>query len=148
MISGPDGVGDGSFVNPTRGWRQQVERLQKEALVFYFVLKHPRVPWYARLVAACTAAYLLSPLQLIPSFIPVIGFLDDLLVFIVGVKLLRKLIAPNVFAECSELAEAAQMRQKIEIRSMVAVIGLAVVVLLVLLATVAATALVAAYVYR
>ena len=61
-------------------WWRQAQRVQKQAHVFYFVFKHPRNPWYAKMIAACTAGYLLSPVQLIPSFIPGIGFLDDLLV--------------------------------------------------------------------
>jgi uncharacterized membrane protein YkvA (DUF1232 family) len=129
----------------TISWKQQVQRLHTEAHVFYFVFKHPRTHWYTRLVAACTAGYLLSPIQLIPSFIPVIGFLDDLLVFFLGVKLLRKITPPDVLAECRELAEAAEIRRKEEIRSAAAVVPVAVAALW-LLAAVTASALMAAYI--
>ncbi|MGA8151487.1 MAG: DUF1232 domain-containing protein [Terriglobales bacterium] len=104
-------------------WRQQAQQLQREAHVFYFVFKHPRTHWYARLVAVCTAGYLFSPIQLIPSFIPVIGFLDDLLVLFLGVKLLRRITPEDVFAECRELAKAAEVRRKEEIRSSAAVVA-------------------------
>ena len=61
-------------------WRQQSQRIQTEAQTFYFAVKHPRVHWYAKLDAVCTAGYLFSPVQLIPNFIPVIAVSDDFLV--------------------------------------------------------------------
>ena len=134
------------FITSPRRWRREAERLQKEAQVFYFAFKHPRMPWYARLVVAGTAAYLLSPIQLIPSFIPVIGFLDDLVVLVVGVKLLRKIIPPDVLTECRELAAAAEARRSAEIRSSLAVFGMVAIASLWLLAAVTATVLIAAYV--
>jgi len=106
------------------------------------------MPWYARLVVACTAAYLLSPVQLIPSFIPVIGFLDDLLVVVVGMKLLRSIIPPDVLAECRELAAAAEIRRNEEIRSSLSTVGFVAIASLWLLAAVTATALIAAYMRR
>jgi uncharacterized membrane protein YkvA (DUF1232 family) len=85
-------------------WRQQTQRLHREAQVLYFAFKHPRVHWYARLVVACTAGYVFSPIQLIPSFIPVLGMLDDLLVLFLGTKLPQKIIPQDVFSECLERA--------------------------------------------
>jgi uncharacterized membrane protein YkvA (DUF1232 family) len=134
------------FITSPQRWRRQAERLQKEAHVFYFAFKHPRMPWHAKLVVAGTAAYLLSPIQLIPSFIPVIGFLDDLLVIVVGVKLLRKIIPPDVLTECRELAAAAEMRRNEEIRSSLSVVGFVAIASLWLLAAVTATVLIAAYI--
>jgi uncharacterized membrane protein YkvA (DUF1232 family) len=127
-------------------WRQQAQRLHREAHVFYFAFKHPRTPWYARLVAVCTAGYLFSPIQLIPSFIPVIGFLDDLLVLFLGVKLLQRITPPDVLAECRELAKAAEMRRKEEIRSSAAVVASVTIVTLWLFAAVTASALMAGYI--
>jgi uncharacterized membrane protein YkvA (DUF1232 family) len=125
--------------------REQAQRLHKEAHVFYFVLKHPRTRWYAKLVAACTAGYLLSPIQLIPNFIPVIGCLDDVLVVFLGVKLLRRITPTDVLSECRGLADAAAMRRKEEIRSRAAIIASVIIAALWLLAAVAASALMAAY---
>ena len=141
---------DGDFVSAVRrepgsSWRQQAERVQKEAQVFYFAFKHPRVRWYARLVAVCTASYLFSPIQLIPSFIPFIGFLDDLLVLLLGVKLLKRMIPAEVLAECRKLAEAAEVRKKEEMRSVASVVGFAAVVSLWFVAAVAASALILIY---
>jgi len=129
-------------------WRQQAQRLHREAHVFYFAFKHPRTHWYARLVAACIAGYLFSPIQLIPSFIPVIGFLDDLLVLFLGVKLLQRITPPDVLSECRELAKAAEMKRKEEIRSSTAVFASIAIVTLWLLAAVTASALMASYVSR
>jgi len=121
--------------------KQQAQRLQTEAHVYYLVFRHPRVRWYARLVAACTAAYLFSPVQLIPSFIPVIGLLDDLLILFLGVKLLQRITPADVVAECRQLAEAAGTRRKEKIELAAAVAASIAIALLWLLATVTASAL-------
>ncbi len=134
--------------NSLRQWRQQARRLHKEAHLFYFVFKHPRTRWYTKCVAACTAGYLLSPIQLIPSFIPVIGFLDDILVLFLGAKLVRKLTPPDVLRECRELADVAETRRKEEIPSTFARVSFAGIMILWLLAVVTASALVAAYIYH
>ena len=93
-------------------WKQKAERLQTEAHVFYCVFTHRRTRWYARLVAICAVGYVISPIQLIPSFIPVIGFMDDIVVLSLGAKLLRRLTPPDVLAECRELARVAEIRRK------------------------------------
>jgi len=122
-------------------------KLQREATVLYFASKHRRVPWYARLVAACTVAYLFSPIQLIPSFIPVIGFADDFLVLFFGVKLLRKLIPPEVLIECRERAEAAESEKR-EIRSTASIIGLVAVLSLWLAVALISSVLMLKYIRR
>jgi uncharacterized membrane protein YkvA (DUF1232 family) len=127
---------------------RQAQRLQNEAQVFYFACKHPRVPWFAKVVAACTAAYLFSPVQLIPGFIPVIGFLDDLLVLFIGAKLIQKLIPPDVLTECRELAQAVSLRRNQQIRSIGSLVGFGAVALLWLLMAFAGSALMVAYIPR
>jgi uncharacterized membrane protein YkvA (DUF1232 family) len=123
------------------GWRQQSERFQREAKVCYFVFRHPRARWYARAVAACTAAYLFSPIQLIPSFLPVVGFLDDFVVLLLGVKLLQRIIPSDVLAECRELADAVEIGKQDKIK-------LAALTLLWLFAAVAGSALMVKYILR
>jgi uncharacterized membrane protein YkvA (DUF1232 family) len=130
------------------GWKQQAQRLHKEAHVFYFVFKHSRTRWYAKLLAVCTAGYLLSPIQLIPSFIPAIGFLDDFAVLFLGAKLLKKITPPDVLAECQQRADAAEIRRKEEIRSTAAVITSVVIAAVWLLAAMAASAWMAKYIHR
>ncbi|MGB8970395.1 MAG: YkvA family protein [Candidatus Sulfotelmatobacter sp.] len=127
-------------------WKLQAQRVQREAYVYYFVFKHPRVRWYAKLIAACSAAYLFSPVQLIPSYIPVIGFLDDFLVLFVAAKLLQRIIPPEVLAECRELADAAEMRRKQEIRSTGAVIGFVAIAAVWLLVAAGVSILMARYI--
>ena len=129
-------------------WRQQAQQVQTQAHVFYLAFKHPRTPWYARLVAVCTAGYLFSPIQLIPSFIPVIGFLDDLLVLFLGAKLLQKITPADVLAECRRHAADAEVRKKDKARSMAAVAAAIVIATVWLLTAVAANGLMAAYIRR
>lgn len=129
-------------------WTQRMQRLQKEAHVFYLVFRHPRTPWYARLVAACTAGYLVSPIQLIPNFIPVIGSLDDVLVLYVGMKLLQRMSPPDVLSECRDCADAAESQRK-EASCWAASVALPIAVVTVwILAAASASALMAAYIYR
>src|SRR5207248_1616657 len=73
-------------------WRQRARALKQETLALCFALRDPRVPWYARLLAAGVVAYALSPIDLIPDFIPVLGYLDDLILVPVGIALVLKLI--------------------------------------------------------
>ena len=129
-------------------WRRRAQRLQKEAHVFYFVLKHRRSRWYARMVAACAAGYVLSPIQLIPNFIPVIGTLDDLVILFVAVKLLRKITPADVLAECRQLADVAETRRKEENGWKASVLSPIVVATVWILAAITASALMAAYIYH
>jgi len=76
------------------------------------ILRHPNVPWSARLVAACALGYILSPIQLIPSFIPVIGQLDDLAVLLAGAKVVRVLVPSPVLVECEGRAESRTGRAR------------------------------------
>lgn len=129
-------------------WWRQAQRVQKQAHVFYFVFKHPRNPWYAKVIAACTAGYLLSPVQFIPSFIPGIGFLDDLLVLFLGVKLLQKITSDEVLRECRKLADTAEAQRKEEIRSGAALVVPFVVAVVWLLCTIAASVLIVSHFRR
>lgn len=91
-------------------WKERAQRLREEAHVFYFAFKDPRMPWYGRVVALCSVGYVFSPVQLIPNFIPVIGFADDFVVLILGLKVLRRITPPELVAECRIKAEAARVQ--------------------------------------
>ena len=132
----------------TASWRLRAQRLQKEAHVLYFVFKHPRTRWYARLIAACSAGYVLSPIQLIPNFIPVIGTLDDFLVLFLGVKLLRWITPVDVLNECRELADTAETLRIEEKRWMASGFALIVIAAAWILAAITASALMAAYIFH
>ena len=86
-----------------KGWARGVKR---EALVMYVAARDPRTPWYAKAAAACVVAYALSPIDLIPDPIPVLGYLDDLVLNPLGVLLVRRMIPPAVLAESRERLEA------------------------------------------
>lgn len=81
-------------------WKRGFVSVLCEARVLPALLSHPRVPWRAKAVAGCAAAYVVSPVQLIPTFIPVIGQLDDLTVIYFGMKIIRKFTPPTVLEEC------------------------------------------------
>ena len=84
--------------------RQRARRLKAEVYALYLAYRDPRVPWYARLFAAGVVAYAFSPIDLIPDFIPVIGFLDDLILVPLGILLALRMIPPPVMAECRQRA--------------------------------------------
>jgi uncharacterized membrane protein YkvA (DUF1232 family) len=126
-------------------WKQQAQRVHTEAQTFYFAFKHPRVPWYAKLIAVCTAGYLFSPIQLIPSFIPVIGFLDDFLVLFLGVKLLQRIVPRDILVECRQQANDAEMRRKDEVRSRAAVIAVLAIALVWLFVAITVSGMIASY---
>ncbi len=84
--------------------RRRARRLKAEVYALYLAYRDPRVPWYARLFAAGVVAYAFSPIGLIPDFIPVIGFLDDLILVPLGILLALRMIPPPVMAECRQRA--------------------------------------------
>lgn len=87
-----------------RAWAR---RLKQDTLALYLAARHPQTPWLARLLIAGVVAYALSPIDLIPDFIPVIGYIDDLLLLPLGIALAIKLIPAPVLAECRAAAKAA-----------------------------------------
>jgi uncharacterized membrane protein YkvA (DUF1232 family) len=97
--------------NP-RSLKQWARRLKSETYALYLAYKDPRVPWYARAFAACVVAYAFSPIDLIPDPIPVLGYLDDLILIPLGVALAVKLIPPAVLAECRKQAQEALRQGK------------------------------------
>ena len=90
-----------------RDWARLIKR---DVHALYLARRDPRVPWYARALAALVAAYALSPIDLVPDFIPVVGLLDDVLLVPLGIILVIRLIPPEVMAEHREMAAAAQAR--------------------------------------
>lgn len=78
--------------------------LRKDAYILYLAGKDKRVPWYAKALAAAVIAYLLSPIDLIPDFIPVIGYLDDLIIVPAGIALTIKLIPADVLEDLKRKA--------------------------------------------
>lgn len=110
-------------------WKQWARGLKTEVYALYLAYRDPRVPWYARLVAACVVGYAFSPIDLIPDPIPVLGYLDDLVLVPLGVALALRLIPADVMAENRAQAREV-MRQGKPVNRVAAVVIVAVWLLL------------------
>ena len=95
-----------------KSWKAKSKQLKTEIVALYFASKHPRTPWYAKVLAALIIGYALSPIDLIPDFIPVIGYLDDLIIVPAGIALLIKIIPANVLEECRSKAQSDLANRK------------------------------------
>jgi uncharacterized membrane protein YkvA (DUF1232 family) len=83
----------------TMTWKERARDLKRDVVTIALAVRDPRVPWYAKAVGACVIAYALSPIDLIPDFIPVLGYLDDLVLVPFGLLLVVRLIPPDILAE-------------------------------------------------
>ena len=86
--------------------KQRARRLKREMYALGYAYRDPRTPWYARAVCLCVLAYALSPIDLIPDFIPVLGYLDDLVLVPLGIGLALRLIPPQVMLDARVRADA------------------------------------------
>ena len=91
--------------------KTRAKALKREVLALSFAYRHPQTPWVAKLVVAGVVAYALSPVDLIPDFIPVLGLLDDLVLLPAGIALALRLIPASVMAESRERAAGAEGSQ-------------------------------------
>jgi uncharacterized membrane protein YkvA (DUF1232 family) len=96
-------------------------RVKRDAFALWLAARDPRVPWYAKLLAGAVAAYALSPIDLIPDFVPILGYVDDLIIVPAGIVLATRLIPDALMAE---FRAAAADRE----REAVSLVGAAVVV--------------------
>ena len=93
-------------------WKRQVKLLEVKIYTIYLAYKDPRVPWYAKAFTACIVAYAFSPIDLIPDFIPILGYLDDIVLIPLGIALALKMIPKAVIIECEEKAQAILRQDK------------------------------------
>lgn len=100
-------------------WARPIKR---DALAVYLAARDPRVPWYAKALALCVAAYAFSPIDLIPDFVPVLGYLDDLIIVPLGILAVIKLIPPGIMAQ--HRAAATLISERPVSRAAAAVIAL------------------------
>ena len=84
--------------------------LKRDSVALYLASRDPRVPWYAKALAVAIAAYALSPIDLLPDFIPVIGYLDDLILLPLGIWLAISLVPDDVLGDCRANASAVLHR--------------------------------------
>jgi len=90
--------------------KQRARHLKSETLVLWFAARHPGTPWYAKLLVAGIVAYALSPIDLIPDFVPVLGYLDDLILIPLGIVLAIRMIPGPILDECRAQARMASAR--------------------------------------
>ena len=93
-------------------WKQWASKLRLEVYTIYYAYRDPRTPWYAKLLGALVLAYAFSPIDLIPDFIPILGYVDDLILIPLGIALVLKLIPKNIITECKQLALQRMDRRK------------------------------------
>ena len=93
-----------------RQLRQWALSIRRDAHALALAARDPRTPWYAKALALCIAGYALSPIDLIPDFIPVLGYLDDVIIVPLGILAVVKLIPPEVIAEHRQRAALAAER--------------------------------------
>ncbi|MFZ4808300.1 MAG: YkvA family protein [Hyphomicrobiaceae bacterium] len=84
------------MIDTAKRWARSIKR---DVVALYLAGRDPRTPWYAKAVAVAVAAYALSPIDLIPDFIPILGYLDDLIIVPLGILLAVRLIPANLMAE-------------------------------------------------
>lgn len=94
------------------GLKRRARLLKAETYTLYLAARHPETPWYAKLLVAAIVAYAFSPVDLIPDFIPVLGYLDDLILIPIGIALAIKIIPSAVLAECRARARTTLLDKK------------------------------------
>ena len=98
------------------GWKKKVKILKRDVYALYLAFKDKRVPWYTKAFIICIVGYALSPIDFIPDFIPVLGYVDDLIIIPLGILLAVKMIPPEVLKECRSKAEREIAEKKPEFK--------------------------------
>lgn len=89
-------------------WREKVRQLKNELVALYLAYRDRRTPWYARLWLLLVLAYAVSPIDLIPDFVPVLGYLDDLILVPLGIWVALRLVPAEVLVECRVAAQSGE----------------------------------------
>ena len=92
--------------------KQKARSLKNEIYILYLAYRDPRVPWYAKVFMLVIVAYFLSPIDLIPDFVPVLGYFDDLIIVPVGIFLALKMIPKDVMEDCRRKARSEPIAGK------------------------------------
>jgi uncharacterized membrane protein YkvA (DUF1232 family) len=86
-------------------WKRKTNQLKMEVYAIYLAYKDPRVPWYAKILIVCVIGYAFSPVDKLLHSVPIIGYLDHLILVPLGVVIaFKKMIPPAVFTDCREIA--------------------------------------------
>lgn len=103
--------------------KKRAKDLKKNISLLYRAYKHPAAPWYAKVITIITLTYALSPIDLIPDFIPILGYLDDLIIVPAGIALSLRLIPKKIIEECREAnGENEKLRGKGTIAAIIIVL--------------------------
>ena len=102
--------------------RSAARRLKGDTLALYYAVRDPRTPWYAKLIAGAVVAYALSPIDLIPDFIPVLGYLDDIVLVPLGIALAIRLIPEDVLAAARIRAAARLVKPRSRVAAAVVIV--------------------------
>ncbi|MCS7248420.1 MAG: YkvA family protein [Anaerolineales bacterium] len=97
--------------------KQKARDLKRKAYALYFVYRDPRCPWYAKVFTALVVAHTFSPIDLVPDFIPLLGYLDDLVITPLGIYLALKMIPPSLMAEARQQAISLEQEGKLTSRA-------------------------------
>jgi len=93
-------------------WKNKVKQIKTETYAIYLASKDPRVPWYAKALIVFVVAHTFSPIDLIPDFIPVLGYLDDLIITPLGIIIAVKMIPTEVLIDCRKEAQKVMGQEK------------------------------------
>ena len=93
--------------------KRRAKKIKREATALYFAYRDPRTPCFARIFCILVVSYMLSPIDLIPDFIPILGFVDDLVLVPLGITLALKMIPPPVMADARKSADDPQQSKGI-----------------------------------
>jgi len=110
-----------SVLHSIEKWKQRTNQLKIEIYAIYLAYKDPRVPWYAHIFVACVVGHTFSPIDLILDPIPILGYLDDLILIPLGILLVLKMIPKEVMVECRERSQKI-MRQNKPVNRIAAVV--------------------------
>jgi uncharacterized membrane protein YkvA (DUF1232 family) len=106
---------DKAHITTERNWRLRLRRdlvyINKQVRLLSLLVGRQEVPWPAKIVGGCAIAYIFSPIQLIPTFVPVIGQMDDLLVLFLGTRVVRRFTPTSVLRDCEKRADLASSAQ-------------------------------------
>ena len=93
-------------------WAERARRLKVELFALYLAARHPQTPWYAKLVVAGFVAYAVTPVDLVPEAIPILGLVDDLIFVPLAIAVAVRFVPAPVLAECRERAHERVARHK------------------------------------
>ena len=110
----------GPLLQTVRAWAWRIKR---DVMTLWFARRDPRTPWHAKALVVFVVAYALSPIDLIPDFIPVLGFVDDAILLPLLIWAAVRLLPPDVLERCRQQAQARMAEKAAQPRSVAGAVG-------------------------